>query len=58
MVGIGLFVAFNVRAIADRLGGRRIGPFGRRRSAAYWRFSGCFVAVISGFWTLAFGSAF
>jgi hypothetical protein len=60
MIGLGLFVAFNVRGIADRLAGRRmgLGPFWKQRSAAYWRFSGCSVAVIGGFWTLALGSVF
>lgn len=60
MVGLGLFVAFNVHGIADRLAGRRmgIGPFRQQQSAVAWRFSGCFVAVIGGVWTLALGSAF
>lgn len=60
MIGLGIFVAFNVRGIADRLGARRIGvgPFSMQQSAGYWRFSGSFVAVIGCFWALALGSAF
>jgi hypothetical protein len=60
MVGLGLFVAFDVRGIAERLARRRmgIGPVWTQRSAAHWRITGAGVAVIGAFWTLAFGSAF
>jgi hypothetical protein len=60
MVGLGLFVALNVRGIADRLGKRRmgIGAFWTQQSAAYWRFAGVFLIIIGAFWTLAFKSAF
>ncbi len=60
MVGLGGFVAFNVRGIADRFGRRRmgIGPLWTQQSAGSWRFSGFVLLVIGAVWTLAFKSAF
>jgi hypothetical protein len=57
MVGLGIFVALDVRGVAERLAGRRmgIGPIWTQQSAAYWRCSGVFLAVIGAFWTVAFG---
>ena len=59
MLTLGMFLALNMRGIADRLGRRRMG-FGSlwtQYSPSYWRLSGFFLAVIGAFWTLAFGSA-
>jgi hypothetical protein len=59
MIGLGLFLALNMRGIADRLGRRRmgVGAFWTQYSPSYWRLSGFFLAVVGAFWTLAFGSA-
>jgi hypothetical protein len=59
MLGLGLFLALNMRGIADRLGSRRmgLGSLWTQYSPAYWRLSGFFLAGVGGFWTLAFGSA-
>jgi hypothetical protein len=60
MVGLGLFIAFNVRAIADRLSERRIDflwahyHYGPKR----WQLHGALLAAIGAVWTLAFGQAF
>jgi hypothetical protein len=60
MIGLGLFIAFNFKGIADKLGQRSIGvgPLWQQWSPAWWRFSGGVLLIISAFWALAFGSAF
>jgi hypothetical protein len=59
MCGLGLFVALNVRGIADKLAQRRmgVGPIWQQSSPAWWRFSGGMLTLIGVFWALAFRSA-
>jgi hypothetical protein len=59
MSGLGLFVALNVRGIADKLAQRRmgVGPIWQQSSPAWWRFSGGMLTLIGVFWALAFRSA-
>ena len=59
MSGLGLFVALNVRGIADKLAQRRmgVGPIWQQSSPAWWRFSGGMLTLIGLFWALAFRSA-
>ena len=60
MLPLGVLIALNVRDVATRLSRRKIGigPIWQQQSAAHWRFSGAFLALVGAFFTLAFASVF
>jgi hypothetical protein len=53
MIGLGLFVALNVRGITERLGRRRLGL-----GPARWRFGGLVLLAIGALWALQLSSGF
>jgi hypothetical protein len=55
MLGVGVFILLNITGVAQQLAARRVGlgPIWFRLSAAFWRFTGGFVAVIGAVWSLA-----